>query len=480
MDRKRKLSGWQNKRNRENRLKEQFKNQKTLNSFLQVRQNEGISDKIVKEIDTHEREYDEYIVTGEKSVSETDETNVNVELNASTSTANQDECLSNEVEKSAENISSCNDFCNITDWPENWQNLQIQNIVSKGSIHANINQYPKDSLGRSFNKIHFHRKTANSELFKRTWLVYSSKVDRVFCFCCKIFSSDEFALAKGGTNDWGHITIILKRHEQITKHFHCYGTWIELKKRLSCGQAVDCLANKLYLSEVEHWDEVLKRIISIILMMASENIAFRGSSDGIFTENKEAKVCAIDADLTNDFRPEVENRIRKRTLFFGEEPETPESINPKMKFKKKFFDVLFTIAFSSMKERFESFSTVMLPFELLHDIKKCDEMENNELINKCKLLETTLTYKESKDLEANELQIELKLLSRKIKDDTNQENILKWVYNNNVEELFPNTLIALRVLLTLPVSVAKGERTFSKLKMIKNIPAINYGARKIE
>lgn len=90
MDRKRKLSGWQNKQNRENRLKEQFKNQKTLNSFLQVRQNEDNSDKIVEEMDTHEREYDEYIVTGERSVSETDETNVNVELNASTSTANQD------------------------------------------------------------------------------------------------------------------------------------------------------------------------------------------------------------------------------------------------------------------------------------------------------------------------------------------------------------------------------------------------------
>lgn len=150
-----------------------------------------------------------------------------------------------------------------------------------------------------------------------------------------------------------------------------------------------------------------------------------------------------------------------------------------MKFKKKFFDVLFTIAIASMKERFESFSSVMKPFELLYDIKKCDEMENNELFDKCKLLETALTYKESKDLESNELQIELKLLSRKIEDDTNPENILKWIYNNNVEELFPNALIALRVLLTLPVSVAKGEGTFSKLKMIKNYQRSTMGQEKL-
>ncbi|XP_065671946.1 uncharacterized protein LOC136089786 [Hydra vulgaris] len=283
MDRKRKLSGWKNKQNRGNRLKEQFKNQKMLNSFLQIRQSEDISDKIVEEIDTHEREYDEYIVTGEKSESETDETNVNVEINASTSTANQDECLNNEVEKSAENISSSNDFCNITDWPENWQSLQIQNIVSKGPIQANINQYPKDSLGRSFNKIHFHRKTAN---------------------------------AKGGTNDWGHITIILKRHEQSTEHFHCYGKWIKLKKRLF-GQAVDYLANKLYLSEVEHWDEVLKRIISIILMMSSENISFRGSSDRIFTENN-GKFFKI-VELFSKFDPVLEKHVKRAV----ENPKKP-------------------------------------------------------------------------------------------------------------------------------------------------------------
>ncbi|XP_065645224.1 zinc finger MYM-type protein 5-like [Hydra vulgaris] len=262
-------------------------------------------------MDTHECEYDEYIVTGEKSVSEANDTNVNVELNASTSTANQNECLNNEVEKSAENISSCNDFCNITDWPENWQNLQIQNIVSKGPIQANINQYPKDCLGQSFNKIHFHQKTANGELFKRTWLVYSPKVDWVFCFCCKIFSSDEFALEKGGTNDWGHnhITIILKRHEQNTEYFHYYGKWIELKKRLSCGQAVDCLANKLYLSEVEHWDDVPKRIISIILILASENIAFRGSSDRIFTKNNGNFFKIV--ELFSKFDPVLEKHVKR-------------------------------------------------------------------------------------------------------------------------------------------------------------------------
>nr|CAH7759974.1 unnamed protein product [Callosobruchus chinensis]CAH7765221.1 unnamed protein product [Callosobruchus chinensis] len=37
-----------------------------------------------------------------------------------------------------------------------------------------------------------------------------------------------------------------------------------------------------------------------------------------------------------------------------------------------------------------------------------------------------------------------------------------------MEENFPNLYVALRILLTLPVSVASGERSFSKLKIIKS------------
>ena len=35
-------------------------------------------------------------------------------------------------------------------------------------------------------------------------------------------------------------------------------------------------------------------------------------------------------------------------------------------------------------------------------------------------------------------------------------------------EIFSNLAVALRILLTLPVTVASGERSFSKLKFIKN------------
>ena len=47
-------------------------------------------------------------------------------------------------------------------------------------------------------------------------------------------------------------------------------------------------------------------------------------------------------------------------------------------------------------------------------------------------------------------------------------NLLNKINSMNLESLFPNISIALRIFLTLPVTVATAERSFSKLKLIKN------------
>lgn len=112
----------------------------------------------------------------------------------------------------------------IAEWPANLHNFQIEKIVFKGPTRAN--HYPKSSVGRSFNETNFQRHTANGALVDKTWLVYSLKLDRVFCFCCKTFSGGEFSLA--GTNDSEHMPLILKIHERSAEHFDCYEKWAEL------------------------------------------------------------------------------------------------------------------------------------------------------------------------------------------------------------------------------------------------------------
>ena len=47
-------------------------------------------------------------------------------------------------------------------------------------------------------------------------------------------------------------------------------------------------------------------------------------------------------------------------------------------------------------------------------------------------------------------------------------DLLNKITSLNLESVFSNISIALRILLTLPVTVASAERSFSKLKLIKN------------
>ena len=50
---------------------------------------------------------------------------------------------------------------------------------------------------------------------------------------------------------------------------------------------------------------------------------------------------------------------------------------------------------------------------------------------------------------------------------TKPQSLFEYLLVNNRFTTFPNIFIALRIYLTMPVTVASGERSFSKLKLIK-------------
>ena len=47
-------------------------------------------------------------------------------------------------------------------------------------------------------------------------------------------------------------------------------------------------------------------------------------------------------------------------------------------------------------------------------------------------------------------------------------DILQLIHKYSLTDAYPNTAIAIRTFLTIPVTVATCERSFSKLKLIKN------------
>lgn len=58
-------------------------------------------------------------------------------------------------------------------------------------------------------------------------------------------------------------------------------------------------------------------------------------------------------------------------------------------------------------------------------------------------------------------------------------NILAELLELGLSTVFPNVTISLRIFLSLPVSVASGERTFSVLKRVKNYHRSSMGQQRL-
>lgn len=86
----------------------------------------------------------------------------------------------------------------------------------------------------------------------------------------------------------------------------------------------------------------------------------------------------------------------------------------------------------------------------------------------CSDLHHALKDKESADVNDEDFCDELLYLSSLLPPDCSTPvNVLQFILNHNLQDNFLNTWVALRILLTLPVSVATAERSFSKLKLLK-------------
>lgn len=94
-----------------------------------------------------------------------------------------------------------------------------------------------------------------------------------------------------------------------------------------------------------------------------------------------------------------------------------------------------------------------------------DTIKRRKLHERCKKVEQALH-----DVDAEDLELEINSAVYTFPDDVSScpLKMLNYIYSEKLLDLYSNLSIALRLLLTLPVSVASGERSFSSLKRIKN------------
>ncbi|XP_063775451.1 52 kDa repressor of the inhibitor of the protein kinase-like [Pseudophryne corroboree] len=157
-------------------------------------------------------------------------------------------------------------------------------------------------------------------------------------------------------------------------------------------------------------------------------------------------------------------RTKKRMFEYEGHDETPQEDEDC--FRATVFYPLIDNMTTSLERRFRQLSKHNKTWSFLYNIKMLPEKE--ELLKLCNDLEHILNNNTESDNDGFQLSEELKYIQPTIvKDSVTPLEVLQHISQTDTVGLFPNVWVTLRIMLTIPITVASGERSFSKLKLIK-------------
>lgn len=204
-------------------------------------------------------------------------------------------------------------------------------------------------------------------------------------------------------------------------------------------------------------DNALKQVEGVISFFEKYR------DDGFSTSMNIAKSLADDMDVDAVF-PSKRRRIRKKQ--FDENSHDEVTLTPEEAFKVDYFFVVVDMAIASLRSRFEQLRTFEAVFGFLYDSVKLKSLDANELRECCTNFHNTFSHCGSSDVDLDDFFSELRILQVTLPDEAMTPiEVLEFVKNIGC---YPNIAVAYRILLTTPVTVASAERSFSKLKLLKN------------
>lgn len=262
----------------------------------------------------------------------------------------------------------------------------------------------------------------------------------------------------------------------------------DMNTKHSAGSLLDKIKTFKFICSIIIWYDVLTKVNIVSKMVQNPNTTLNECHKEIksliiyFTKKRSDEYFEI---FMNEAVAEAEKndveqtfpllRQRKTKRQFSYESTDESVLDPKQKFKISFYFQILDTTIQSLQRRFEGIDKCNDLFGFLGDFQN---LESDVIKRSCIDLDLALQIQHEgnvcKDIDGLDLHNEIlsyKILnpvpdSSKISDSP--IDILNYITKKNLQSLFPNLFIALRIFLTLPISVASGERSFSKLKLIKN------------
>ncbi|XP_021979341.1 zinc finger MYM-type protein 1-like [Helianthus annuus] len=187
----------------------------------------------------------------------------------------------------------------------------IKELVTKGPKRDMDVKAPVDKFGRHFSNTIYTRILSNRETCYREWLAYSKKLDKLFCFCCKVFRTGhpKGGLDDEGYKDWRHASGRLKEHEVGLEHFKNMNEWFELRQRLKCKETIDKVAYEQFKKEKDYWKQVIIRIVALVKFLAKYGLAFRGTNEKLYKKGNGNFLGLV--EMLEEFDPIMKEHVRR-------------------------------------------------------------------------------------------------------------------------------------------------------------------------
>ncbi len=119
----------------------------------------------------------------------------------------------------------------------------------------------------------------------RDWLTFLPSEGKMICFACWLFpqfSSPHFD-PTGSDPNIGCVGFKkglekIKSHEMSAVHITSLAKWKSTKTRLLIGKTIDAALQEQFSKELATDRNVLLRIVDVVVFLATQGVAFRGSS----------------------------------------------------------------------------------------------------------------------------------------------------------------------------------------------------------
>nr|CAH7769133.1 unnamed protein product [Callosobruchus chinensis] len=251
--------------------------------------------------------------------------------------------------------------------------------------------------------------------------------------------------------------------------------------------------NYKFICTLQIWDNILESVDKVNVALQSKTMTIDKASElikGLTSQiqniretvdivfEKAKRICE-QCDIEDNFPEKRRKRIKRHDL--SESSDTGYDISQQQSFKIQINEAIDTII-SELKWRFEKLRDIQNSFGFL-TLKHITAYSVEEL----KKHAADLSIKYSADINATEFWSEIETLKSQVEATTlfdkcecqSSMGLLKAIVELDLKEMFPNVVVAIKIFLTMPVTVASCERSFSKLKLIKTYLRSTMGQEKL-